>query len=304
MNVVRIAISGTLSRIRPIIRRYDCAVAAAPHRGRGSGARRAGAGCPRTARSAAPAPSARGPSRRASSGRRRESGSTGKEVSASSASTRRASPSRPRRGPRRSASCPARSARAPRRPAASRLRASATSDVDRAAALQPAHLRDRAERARVVAALPDLQVRVAPVARQDPRRELVVEPRRQRLVREARQRGQARPPRPGRSRARRARRRRPPPGSRSARSRPYFWTMHPATTTRSISPRFLRSTCSRIASTDSSLARSMKPHVLTRTTRASASGTMSWPALLQVAEHDLGVDEVLRTAEGHDADGR
>jgi hypothetical protein len=54
--------------------------------------------------------------------------------------------------------------------------------------------------------------------------------------------------------------------------------MHPATTTRSISPRRLRSTCSRIVSTDSSLARSMKPHVLTSTTRASASETISWPS--------------------------
>ncbi len=59
---------------------------------------------------------------------------------------------------------------------------------------------------------------------------------------------------------------------------PYFWTMQPATITRSISPFFLRSTCSRIVSTDSSLARSMKPQVFTRTTRASPSGTMAWPA--------------------------
>ena len=60
--------------------------------------------------------------------------------------------------------------------------------VDRAAPLAAAHLRDRAEGAGVVAALADLQVRVAAAAREDARRRLVVEPGRERLLREPRKR--------------------------------------------------------------------------------------------------------------------
>src|SRR5262249_61120778 len=64
--------------------------------------------------------------------------------------------------------------------------------LDRAASLEAAHLGDRAERARIVATLADLQVRVAAPAREDPRGGLVVEPRRERLLGEARERRKAR----------------------------------------------------------------------------------------------------------------
>src|SRR5439155_8525411 len=50
-----------------------------------------------------------------------------------------------------------------------------------AAALPAAHLRDRAEGAGIVAALPDLQVRVAAPPREEARRGLVVEACRERL---------------------------------------------------------------------------------------------------------------------------
>ena len=93
-------------------------------------------------------------------------------------------------------------------------------------------------------------------------------------------------------------------GISAARSRPYFWTMQPATTTRSISPASLRATSRRIAPTDSSFAESMNPHVFTMTTRDFSGSVSVKPLALEVAEHDLGVDEVLRAAEGDDADGR
>ncbi len=63
--------------------------------------------------------------------------------------------------------------------------------LDRPAPLLPAHLRDRAERAGVVAALAHFQVRVAPPLREHSGSGLVVESRRERLVGEPRKGRQA-----------------------------------------------------------------------------------------------------------------
>ena len=56
---------------------------------------------------------------------------------------------------------------------------------------------------------------------------------------------------------------------------------------------------------DSCRAGSMKPQVLTTTTSApSASGDEGVAVLGQLAEHALGIDEVLRTAEADEGEGR
>ena len=53
----------------------------------------------------------------------------------------------------------------------------------------------------------------------------------------------------------------------------------------------------------SSLAASMKEHVLTMITSASfGSGVNAMPGLVQMARHDFGIDEILGTAKRHEAD--
>ena len=93
-------------------------------------------------------------------------------------------------------------------------------------------------------------------------------------------------------------------GISAARSRPYFWTMQPATMTRSISPASLRATSRRIAPTDSSLAASMNPHVFTMTTR-DFSGSVSvspsfWrcPSMTSVSTRFFGQPSDTMPTEG------
>ena len=79
--------------------------------------------------------------------------------------------------------------------------------------------------------------------------------------------------------------------------------MQPVTISRS-SPLPLRSATSRIVSIDSCFAASMKPQVLTMTTSASSRSFVisTSDSCAQLPEHDLGVDEILRAAEGDHAD--
>ena len=175
--------------------------------------------------------------------------------------------------------------------------------LDRAAPLEAPHLRNRAEGARVVAPLADLEVRVAPAAREHPRRELVVEPRRQRLVREPRQRRQAR----------RGRR-------RVLELVEADEGVHLGDLLRELAAVLLHHAARDDDAVDLAalLALDLLEDRLDRLFLGAvdeAAGVDEHDArlavrndlvagLLQVPEHHLGVHEVLRAAEGHDADGR
>ncbi len=79
--------------------------------------------------------------------------------------------------------------------------------------------------------------------------------------------------------------------------------MQPVTISRWQAPSVLCRAISRIASIDSCLAESMNAQVLT--IRTSALGGVLRelvPALLREPEHHLGVDQVLRAAEGDHSD--
>ena len=173
---------------------------------------------------------------------------------------------------------------------------------NRAAALHAPHLGNGAERARVVAALPDLEVGVAPPAREDARRPLVVEARREGLVGEARERRKPRGRRRGILELVEAQER---VDLRDlGRQLPAVFLDHASGHDDAVDlppllaldlledrlDRLLLGTVDEAAGVDDDDS-------------GLGVGDDLVPGLLQVAQHHLGVDEVLRASERHDADG-
>jgi len=246
---------------------------------RGSGARRAAGGCRRRGGSAAPAPSGRRPTGGASSDRRRRKRIQGNVVSRRRGLHERREAVRPR------------PTSSPYRVVSWEMRTSSFTPCARATGPRPRRRRPCANAGArasggivqnvqgLFAPFRDLQVGVALPARQDPRRPLVVEAGRERLLHEARSEGRPRAAAGAFSSSSRPRSG-PPPGSpRPARAR----TSGPCSPPRRRG-RSRRTPCApprEDGVTDSSLAASMKPQVFTMTTRAASGSSSDRPSFFR-----------------------